>query len=327
MTQSSPLLSIGLFVYNGERFLRETLDSLLGQTFRDYELIISDNGSTDNTQSICEEYATADSRIRYHRNPANLGAGWNIRRVFSLATGKYFKWAACDDLYEPTFLEKCVTALETDPSYILAHAKTRVIDENGQFLEFYHWPMQTEAPDDLLRFREMLLNDHMCYQIFGVMRREALLKIPPQGSYVNSDGVLLAQMSLLGRFYEDPEYLFISRRHNSQSSKTLPVRVKKRRFKLTNRYGTLPCPEWWVPTKAMSFEFPEWRQLREYWGTIGRSHLQGQFRLRAYLLMGRWVAKHFRRMMKDLVIAADLVLYRIQMAMQGDWKEAEVKGA
>lgn len=328
MKQYPPLLSIGLFVYNGERFLRETLDSILGQTFRDFELIISDNGSNDATERICQEYAAADARIRYFRSAANMGAGWNIRRVFSLATGKYFKWAACDDLYEPTFLAKCIEALESDESFVLAHAKTRVIDEQGEFLENYRWPMQTDSANELVRFREMLLNDHMCYQIFGVIRRDALLRIPPQGSYVNSDGVLLSQLSLLGRFYEDPDHLFISRRHSAQSSKTLPVRVKKRRFRLTNRYGTLPCPEWWDPNKTKSFEFPEWRQLREYWGTINRSRLQSKSRLQAYLLMGPWIAKHFRRMMKDLVIAADQVLYRIQMAKsQGEWKEAEVKSA
>src|SRR5205823_3548731 len=113
---SPPLLSIGLFVYNGERFLQETLDSLLSQTFRDFELIISDNGSTDGTQVICERHAAADPRIRYYRSGTNMGAGWNIRRVFSLATGKYFKWAACDDLYESTFLSTCIEALEHDES-------------------------------------------------------------------------------------------------------------------------------------------------------------------------------------------------------------------
>jgi glycosyltransferase involved in cell wall biosynthesis len=291
-------------------------------------LIISDNGSTDSTQAICEHYAAADPRIRYYRSSTNMGAGWNIRRVFSLATGKYFKWAACDDLYESNFLANCIEALEQDESFVLAHSKTRVIDERGAFLENYQWPMQTDSPDAVSRFRDMLLNDHMCYQIFGVIRRSALLNIPPQGSYVNSDGVLLSQLSLLGRFHEEPDYLFISRRHSAQSSRTLPVRVKKRRFRLTNRYGTLPCPEWWDPHKTKSIEYPEWRQLREYWGTIARSSLRSAAKLHAYLLMGPWVIKHFRRMMKDLVIAADQVLYRIQMAKSQDkWKEAEGESA
>jgi glycosyltransferase involved in cell wall biosynthesis len=320
---SLPLLSIGLFVYNGEPFLQETLDSILAQTFRDFELIISDNASTDATQQICESYAAADPRIRYFKNQTNMGAGWNIRRVFSLAAGKYFKWAACDDLYETNFLSTCIDALERDSSYVVAHARTRVIDERGNFIENYNWPMQVDSQDPVTRFREMLLNDHMCYQIFGVMRRDALLQVPPQGSYVNSDGVLLAQMSFLGRFYEDPEFLFISRRHENQSSQTLPIRLKKRRFRLTNRYGTLPCPEWWDPNKAKSFEYPEWRQLKEYYGSIMRAPVTDGQRLRSSFLLVPWVLKHFRRMMKDLVIAADQVLYNFQMSGVTDteWKE------
>jgi glycosyltransferase involved in cell wall biosynthesis len=321
---AAPTLSIGLFVYNGEAFLRETLESLLGQTFQDFELIISDNASTDATEDICKAYAAADPRIRYSRNETNMGAGWNIRRVFSLATGTYFKWAACDDLYEPVFLERCINALEGNPSYVLAHARTRVIDDHGAFVEYYNWPMRTNSAHVVTRFREMLLNDHLCFQIFGVMRREALLKIPPQGSYVNSDGVLLAQLSFLGSFYEDPDFLFISRRHSSQSTKTLPVRLKKRRFRLTNRHGTLPCPEWWDPNKAKSIEMPEWRQLREYWTSVMRAPLNLPDRVRCLCLLAPWVVKHFRRMMKDVLIAADQMLYNLQMS---HLKEAELTEA
>lgn len=320
---SPPLLSIGLFVYNGEPFLRETLDSILSQTFRDFELIISDNGSGDSTQQICESYASSDPRVSYYRSETNMGAGWNIRRVFSLATGKYFKWAACDDLYERTFLAKCIEVLEKDDSVVLAHSKTRVIDQQGAFVENYHWPMRTDLPAPVTRFREMLLNDHMCYQIFGVMRRDALLRIPPQGSYVNSDGVLLAQMSFLGRFHEEQDFLFISRRHDKQSSQTVPVRVKKRRIRLTNRHGTLPSPEWWDPQRARSIEFPEWRQLQEYYGSIMRAPVDTKARVTCVLLLGRWIIKHFRRMMKDLLIAADQVLYNFQMSRvpEAEWKE------
>ncbi len=316
MTPKNPLLSIGLFVYNGERFIRKALDSLLSQTFTDFELIISDNASTDQTADICQEYAARDERIRFYRSDTNRGAGWNVRRVYFLATGKYFKWAACDDICKPEFLERCIEALESDPSIVVAHSKTTVIDENGKFLEDYHWPLTTDSPDPLVRWRDLLLNDHMCYQIFGVMRMDALKQLPPQGSYVNSDGVLLAQMGLLGKFYEVPDYLFISTRHSGQSSKSLPVRVKvkKRRFRLTNRHGTLPSPEWWDPTKAKTISFPEWKQLREYFLSVWKAPLPLSLRCKGLLLLAPWIAKHFRRMMKDLLIAADQVLYNIQMA-------------
>jgi glycosyltransferase involved in cell wall biosynthesis len=312
---STPLLSIGLFVYNGESFIRKALDSLLGQTFRDFELIISDNASTDRTPEICLEYAAQDPRIRFYQASKNMGAGWNVRRVYFLARGKYFKWAACDDVCGPTFLETCMAALERDPEVVVAHTKTQVVDEQGKFLEDYEWPLATNSPNALTRFRDLLLNDHMCYQIFGVMRMDALKKLPPQGSYVNSDGVLLAQLGLLGKFYEAPERLFISTRHMGQSSKTLPtrVKVKKRRFRLTNRHGTLPSPEWWDPTQTKMITFPEWRQLREYFLSVWNAPLCQTERLSGSLLLVPWIGKHFRRMMKDVLIAADQVLYNVQM--------------
>lgn len=324
------MLSIGVFVYNGEHFIKESLDSLLKQTFTDFELIISDNGSTDRTREICEQYAAIDSRIRYYPHQENMGAGWNIRRVFELGRGKYFKWAACDDLCAPTFLEKCINALEQDPTMVLAHSRTRIIDRYGNFVENYHWPMKTDSHNVICRYREMLLNDHMCYQIFGVIRRAAILHIPPQGSFVNSDGVLLLQLSFLGRFYEDSDYLFTSRRHESQSSRTLPVRVKQRRFRLTNRFCTLPCPEWWDPQKARSIAFPEWRQLREYFLSIVRAPIRPTQQLHAIALLAPWMVKHFRRMMKDLIVAVDQVLYNVQMSRiraTADLKELEGKSA
>jgi glycosyltransferase involved in cell wall biosynthesis len=310
--QSTPLLSVGLPVYNGERFLVQALDSLLGQRFRDFELVISDNGSTDGTERICRSYAGRDARILYHRNSENLGAGWNVRRVYSLARGKYFKWAAHDDFCEPTLFEKCIEALERDPSLVLAHSKVRVIDENGSFVEDYEWPMRTDSPDPVLRFRDLLLNDHMCFQIFGVIRMEALSQLPSQGSYVNSDGVLLAQLGLIGRYYEIPERLFINTRHSRQSSKTVPVRIRRKGFRLTQKYGTLPCPEWWDPKLLTRITFPEWRQLKEYTASIQRAPLRLTDKVRAYPLMIFWIRKHFRRMMKDLLIAADQLIYNWQ---------------
>src|ERR1700749_639605 len=109
-----PLVSIGLFLYNGDRFLAAAIESILNQTFKDFELIISDNCSTDRSDEICRRYAAADSRIRYYRNEKNMGAGWNLRNVYFKATGKYFKWAAHDDTLEPRFLEVCIDALVAD---------------------------------------------------------------------------------------------------------------------------------------------------------------------------------------------------------------------
>src|SRR5262245_31410059 len=117
-----PRVSIGVPVYNGERYLRECIDSILGQTFRDFELILSDNASTDATRTICEAYATRDPRVRYYRNEQNLGACRNFNRCVELARGDYFLWAAHDDAIAPEYLARCVEALDRDPSVVLSHS-------------------------------------------------------------------------------------------------------------------------------------------------------------------------------------------------------------
>jgi glycosyltransferase involved in cell wall biosynthesis len=311
---STPLVSVGLFVYNGERYLEEALHSILNQTFTDFELIISDNASTDRTGAIAEAYARRDDRIRYHRSEKNMGAGWNARRVYELATGKYFKWAAVDDLVEPDLLRRCVEVLESDPGCVVAYANTKEVDENGTFIKNYVTPMKADSADPVARFREMLLISSWCYQIYGVMRMSALRQIPPQGMYVNGDGVLLARLSLIGRFYEIPEHLFISRHHSAQSIRTLPVRLTQlRRFRLTNRYSVLPPPEWWDPAKTRALTFSEFRLLLEYFLSIYRSPLGARRKLRCYCLLLPWVKIHSRHMLKDLLIAADQVFYNLQV--------------
>ena len=310
---STSLLSVGLFVYNGERFLGETLDSILSQTFTDFELIISDNASTDRTGEIAGAYAKRDDRIRYYRSEKNMGAGWNARRVYELATGKYFKWAAVDDLLEPDLLRRCVEILESDPDCVVAYARTKEVDENGTFIKNYVTPWKADSNDPVGRFSALVLACDMCYPIFGVIRMSALHQIPPQGIYVNADGVLLARMSLLGRFYEVPEHLFISRRHSGQSGQTLPVRLTQPRFRLTNQHCILPCPEWWNPAKARALTFPEFRQLLEYFLSIYRAPLSAGQKLRCYAMLLRW-RMQLRPMLKDLLIAADQVLYNLQVS-------------
>jgi glycosyltransferase involved in cell wall biosynthesis len=312
---SAPSVSVGLFVYNGERFIEEAIESILNQTFTDFELIISDNASTDRTGEIAQAYAERDKRIRYYRCEKNIGAGWNARRVYELATRKYFKWAAVDDLIEPDLLRRCVEILEHDPGCAVAYARTKEIDQNGNFIRNYVTPAKADSNDPVERFRQMLLIDHYCYQIYGVMRMSALRQIPPQGIYVNGDRVLLARMSLLGRLYEIPELMFISRHHSAQSTKTPPVRLKQsRRFRLTNRYSALPPLEWWDPAKTRTISFPEFRQLFEYFLSIYHAPLGTGQKLRCYLMLPVWIKVHFRHILKDLLIAADQALCNLQVA-------------
>ncbi len=136
LTQTSrPMVSIGLPVHNGEAYLRQALDSILSQTFRQFELVISDNASDDKTETICREYAAVDARIRYHRQTRNRGVTWNFRQVVLLSLAKYFLWTSHDDLMGPNYVERCVTILEHNPSVVLCYSEPMNIDEAGTQFE------------------------------------------------------------------------------------------------------------------------------------------------------------------------------------------------
>jgi hypothetical protein len=122
----------------------------------------------------------------------------------------------------------------------------------------------------------------------------------------------LLQLGLLGRYYEVPEYLFISTRHSGQSVWTFPERTRAKRFRLTRRCGTLPPAEWWDPAKARTLVFPEWNVIKEFVLSISRAPLTSWQRLQCYTLVVRWMSRYRRRMAKDLLVAADQLLFNFQ---------------
>ncbi len=215
---SDPMVSVGLPLYNGEKYLRESLDSILNQTFTDFEVVISDNASTDATQSICEEYAKKDSRIRYIRYEENRGGPWNFNNTFDLSRGKYFNWAAYDDRIRPRFLEACVEALEERPDYVCCWPNNDVIKGDGSLYHRYEEPeMEHESDRPHLRFRDAVFGTHSTLQVYGVIRSDVLRKTCKMAQWICSDTTLEGQLALYGKFYLHPEYLF-ERRYHEQSS-------------------------------------------------------------------------------------------------------------
>ena len=156
---SAPKVSIGMPVYNAQRYLREALDSLRAQTLTDFEIVLSDNASTDATPDICREYAARDPRIKYHRNATNLGVVANFNRAFELSTGQYFKWAAYDDLHAPEYLTKCLPVLEADPRLVVVHSLTRSIDDSGRDCGEFPATHRLDCPHAPERFRRMIWTD------------------------------------------------------------------------------------------------------------------------------------------------------------------------
>jgi glycosyltransferase involved in cell wall biosynthesis len=210
---ATPTVSIGLPVYNGARFLTEAIESILAQTFADFELIISDNASSDQTPEICRAYAARDRRIRFYRQEQNLGAARNFNLVFERAGGQYFKWAAHDDIIHPTYLARCVAALEADPHAVLCQSALEIVDgSRGQREVYDHIAFGTDRPrqSDRLAAR---LRARRCTEVFGVIRRDALLGTALIADHVGADRTLLIELALRGRFAGVPELLFVNRDH------------------------------------------------------------------------------------------------------------------
>ena len=194
MNPGSPRVSIGMPVYNGERYLATAIESILAQTFPDFELIISDNASTDRTEEICRSYATRDTRIRYYRNEQNLGSNRNFNQAFGLATCPYFMWAAHDDLRAPDFVARCVNALDANPDVVLAYSKTTSIDENGDPLpDFEKSSFRTNSLRPSIRFHDLVRSAHWCFQVLGMFRASVLAQTLLLGAYTSADYVLLAE--------------------------------------------------------------------------------------------------------------------------------------
>jgi glycosyltransferase involved in cell wall biosynthesis len=276
-----PLVSLGLPVYNGENYLRQALDSILAQTYPCWELIISDNGSTDSTRDICREYAGRDGRVRYYREQINRGATWNFNRVFELARGPLFRWTAHDDLCDPDLIGRCVAALIARPEAVLCHPRTRVIGPSGQLMYDDPVRLRTDSPRPSDRFADLILLDHACYQIFGVIRSEALRRAPPFGGFVGADRNLLAELSLLGPFHEIPEHLFFRRDHPNTSTRRFPNAVERMAW-FRNGHGG---------------RFPTLRRALEYGASLMRAPLDPFERMACLGHLGRWMGRRARSAM------------------------------
>ena len=289
----TPRVSVGLPVHNGEAFLGEAIESVLGQTFGDLELVITDNASSDGTAEICRRYQAADPRVVVHRNPTNLGAARNFNLAFQLSRAPMFRWMAADDLLEPTCLEHCVEVLDADPSVILSHTDVKIIDGDGEIVLHFQYPpgyASWESPSR--RFHDVMRLDRWCAELFGLVRSEVLRKTHLMDRYVASDRILRAELALRGRFQIVPEPLFLNRDHPGRSVRALPAHHLR--------------GEWFDPSLAGRRILPHWRILREYVRCIRRSPIRPAERRRCYVHTCRWLGIHanWARLGADVVIAA-----------------------
>jgi hypothetical protein len=216
--QRTPRVTLGVPLYNAERYLEQCLDAVLAQEFTDFEVVVSDNASTDATWEICQRYAAADPRFRLYRNERNLGGHANFARVVELARGELFKWVAYDDVCLPGHLRACVAALDAaGPETVLAYPRTVLIDSNGAVLGPYADRMDLRDRRAWRRVAGAAHHVNLCHAHFGVFRTAALRRTGLIRPYLGSDYTLVAEVARLGRIHEVPEELFQRRVHQASS--------------------------------------------------------------------------------------------------------------
>jgi glycosyltransferase involved in cell wall biosynthesis len=293
---AAPRVSIGVPVYNGEAYLEEALLSIAAQTWSDYEVILSDNASTDRTREICLAYAARDSRVRYVRNDVNIGGDRNHNRCFELSRGVYFLGLAHDDRLEPTYVERAVAVLEAEPSIVFCHSRTRIIDASGAptDLQEPHAFSDSDRPD--VRLRDAICDAQSVVVGFGMMRSSVLRQTPLFKPYPSSDAFLQADLSLRGRLYEIPEILF-NRRLHAKTGHAIPM------------YERLA---WSNPSGKASLYFPAWRRVGEYFAAVARAPLRGGERLRCVAVVLAYCRE--RRILPQLT--RDLRMAARQAALQ-----------
>jgi glycosyltransferase involved in cell wall biosynthesis len=304
---AAPRLSIGLPVYNGEKYLAESIEALLGQSFEDFELIISDNASTDSTADICRRYAKQDARIRYVRQPYNIGSTPNHNFLFQQSRADLFKWAAADDLYARDLLQRCVDTLDEFPGVILAHSWTAAIDSKGNVTQAFEYPLATDSQSAPERFEAMLFGSGGDYGIiraddqYGVIRSEVLHRIGPHDSYYHADRTLMTKIALYGPFHQAPDWLYFRRDHSDRPQHACPT-----------------VRSWCAnmdPRRADRLRHPTARLLAEYmWGYIDgirRAPLSASDRQQCYRHLMRWTGSRAfpvsRRILRRGVLAGDRV--------------------
>lgn len=225
----SPLVTVGLLVHNGERTLRESLDSVLGQTFTDFEVVISDDASSDRSAAICEEYVQRDPRVRLIRQPVNIGGIKNFNAVVTEASGTYFLWMTDHDRWLPGYLEACVAELEAHPSAVLCYGRTRLIDPEGRPVGEQDLRMDTLGLSQQSRLNITLWGlEAGTARIYGLQRTSAMrrLKRYPEvyRDILAPDVVLLLELALLGDFIYVDDVFFELRTSPSDSDKQLYMR-------------------------------------------------------------------------------------------------------
>ena len=264
-------VTVGVPVYNGERYLPAAIDSLIAQTYPDFELIICDNASTDRTEEISRDYAASDPRVRYVRNEVNIGAGRNFIRAFELSSTEYFRWNSADDLSGPEFLARCVPVLDEHPDVVQVYPRTQLIDDEGKVFADYDDDLHVMDERPSVRYLQVTERLRLCNAIYGLIRSSDLKHTAVHGSYIGSDIPFQAELALYGKIWEIPERMYFRRMHREAQS-AMTEDEQEQHYNPTNRRAS---------------DFRNWRHLWERVKSVQRAPIATGEKLRIHAALGR----------------------------------------
>jgi glycosyltransferase involved in cell wall biosynthesis len=279
-------VSIAMPAYNCEKYISQSLDSLLGQTYGDFELVISDNASTDGTEEICRRYVAMDKRVRYIRRTENIGGPGNFRYVFTQCSGQYHKWSTADDFWHPDFLAEAVAMLDSRPDVVLCYPKTRLIDANGAALSDYDDRLDLMDDSPRVRFRDLYQLIGLCNAHLGLIRRDAMLQTRLIAAHKASDVDFLGELALLGKFKLLPEVRFFRRFHQGSSSWARDNKEHQRLY--------------YDPTSHSKGSSDTWRRLRFQWAMLWHSPIGLADRLALSKDLARWTRHQRANLSREL---------------------------
>ncbi len=285
--QFVPRVSIGIPIFNGAKTIADTLDSLLAQTYTDFEIVVSDNASTDNSVTIVTAYQKRDSRIRLIKQQKNIGANGNFSAVVDAARGEYFKWATCSDLCSTNFLEACVRMLDQSPEVVLAAPRTRLFTTHPSEASEYDGDIEVRKPTAIARFLELIETLKLNNAMNGLIRiKDLRCRHPVIDHFMKADIVMVSCLAMQGQFAIARDAIFLRRMDPCTSTSLMnPEDDMKHHYPVMTR-------------KAL---FPTWRLYLGWWRAIRQTPISGSDKRRAMLHVLKMCRWEQREMFEDLV--------------------------
>jgi glycosyltransferase involved in cell wall biosynthesis len=307
--RTPPRVCIGVPVYNGAKYIAATIEASLAQTYRDLEVVVADNASTDETAEICRAYAARDERLRYERFEEHIGVADSFTRTFGLCRSEFFQWAASDDLHDVTFVEKAVAVLDSRSDAVVCYSDTAIVDEVGEVIRKDDFVLDLDHPSPSTRFHRLVMappKRHGAHEQYGLIRADVMRRTGVMSNHVMGCRVLLAELALRGSLVKIDEILFFNRDHSGRSQRD--GRPRSRPGSVLTAWlpiGAWPPSEFWNPRKRGHIVFPEFDITGQWIRVVLRTRMTPQNRIRCFGTLLRMILWRLPKFGRDVAIGTE----------------------